>query len=237
MVFGLVSQIPQLLVARKKFSGYTWHQSACTCTSPYKYRTPYRIFDLFLSSPHAWLQRCFLSKFTMSTGLDQLATASSLTDTLKEIQEGVQTLRENVNRLKASGLGPPSQEQSTTTPRNNDQDPAQRILGTSWAEEMDILDPILDEQASDEARVMEVLPRTEACIMASFHSMPNSARRSLRSKFILSKAPVTRAPCLEKVYADSCSKSTKQADRSLVRIQALMFDAAGRFRRRSSSST
>ena len=92
---------------------------------------------------------------------------------------------------------------------------------------MDILDPILDEQASDEARVVEVLPRTKACIMASFHSMPNSARRSLRSKFILPKASVTRAPRLDKVYADSCSKSTKQADRSLVRIQALMLDAAG----------
>ena len=38
----------------------------------------------------------------------------------------------------------------------NDQDPAQRILGTSWAEEMDILDPILDEQSSDEAQVLEV---------------------------------------------------------------------------------
>ena len=30
----------------KNFSGYTWHQSVRTCTSPYKYRTRYRIFDL-----------------------------------------------------------------------------------------------------------------------------------------------------------------------------------------------
>ena len=92
---------------------------------------------------------------------------------------------------------------------------------------MNILDPILDEQATDEARVVEVLPRTEVCITAGFHSMPNSARRSLRSKFILPKAPVTRAPRLDKVYVDSCSKSTKQADRSLAHIQALMLDVAG----------
>ena len=122
----------------------------------------------------------FFSKFTMSTRLDQLATASSLTDTLKEIQESMGVLCEDVNCLKASSSGPPSREQSTTMPRNNDQDPAQRILGTSWAEDMDILDPILDEQASDEVRIAEVSPRTEVCIMASFHSMPNtnSPRRS-----------------------------------------------------------
>ena len=109
----------------------------------------------------------------------------------------------------------------------NDQDPAQRIPGTSWADEMDILDPILDEQARDEACVVEFSPHTEACITVSFHSMPNSARRSLWSKFILPKAPVTRTPLLDKIYADSCSKSTQQADRSLARVQALMLDAAG----------
>ena len=49
----------------------------------------------------------------------------------------------------------------------------------------------------------------------------------MRSKFILPKAPVTRAPRLDKVYVDSCSKSTKQADRSLAHIQALMLDVAG----------
>ena len=49
----------------------------------------------------------------------------------------------------------------------------------------------------------------------------------MQSKFILPKAPVTRAPHLDKVYADSCSKSTKQADRSLARMQALMLDTAG----------
>ena len=87
---------------------------------------------------------------------------------------------------------------------------------------MDILDPILDEQPGDEARVVEVSPRTGACITASFRSMTNNAWKTLRSKFILPKPPVTRAPRLDKIYADSCSKSTKQSDKSLARLQALM---------------
>ena len=123
----------------KFFSGCTWHQLVRTCTSPYKYQTRYCIFDLFLSSPCAWLQRCFFFKFTdyriRSTGHGLLTNRY-----IEEIQESMRTLREDVNRLKGSGSEPPSREQYTTMPRNNDQDPAQRIPGTSWAEEMDILD-------------------------------------------------------------------------------------------------
>ena len=36
----------------------------------------------------------------MSNSLDQLATASSLMDMLKELKEGMWVLREDVNRLK-----------------------------------------------------------------------------------------------------------------------------------------
>ena len=162
----------------------------------------------------------------MSSGLDQLASASSISDTLRDIQEELRSLRGDVNRLKANGPTPPPREPAVI-PWSGDQDPTQRVSGTSWAEEMDIIDPILDEQPGDEARVVEVSPRTGAYITASFHSMTNSSRRTLRSKFILPKAPVTRTPRLDKIYADSCSKSTKQSDKSLARLQALMLDAVG----------
>ena len=89
------------------------------------------------------------------------------------------------------------------------------------------VDPILAEEPGDAARIVEVTPRTEACIKAGFQSMPNAIRRCLRSKHILAKAPTTIAPRLDKVYADSCSKSTKQSDRALARIQALTLDAVG----------
>ena len=145
----------------------------------------------------------------------------------------MKALREDVNRLKggdpASQLSRSdagnSQEAIASMPRSGLFEATERIPGTTWAEEMDTLDPILDKDR-DIARVVEVSPRTEECIRTSFRSLPNATRRNLQSKFILPKAPVTITPCLDKVYADSCSKSTKQADKSLARIQALTLDAA-----------
>ena len=73
-----------------------------THTYPYKYRTRYRIFSLFLSSPRAWYRasRCFLKMADNS--LDRLAEASSLMDTLRSIQREMKVLREDVNRLKTN---------------------------------------------------------------------------------------------------------------------------------------
>ena len=185
MVFDLVSKILQLLVVRKKYfrvhiASYTAH----AYNHPYEYRTCYCIFDLFLSLPSAWLYAFAVEQMNTPSGLDQLVTASSMSDTLREIQKELRLLRGDVNRLKANGPTPPPREPAVI-PRSGDQDPTQRISGTSWAEEMDILDPILDEQPGDEARVVEVSPHTGACITASFRSMTNNARRTLRSKFIL----------------------------------------------------
>lgn len=133
-------------------------------------------------------------------------------------------LCDDINPLSTNA--PPPQESPVVTLRNSDQDTTQRIPGMSWVE-MDILDPILDDQPSDEARIMEVSPHTGVCIAASLRSMANSARRTLWSKFTLPKAPVIPAPRLDKVYADSCLKSTKQSDKSLAWVQALMLDAVG----------
>ena len=157
-----------------------------------------------------------VSNFTLSTGLDQLAMVSLLADTLKEIQEGMETLRKDVNRLKASSSAPPSREPTTTTSRNNEQEPPQRIPGISWAEEMDILDPIINEQAGDEARVGEVSPCTKACIMASFYSMAKNARRSLWRKFIITKAPITCTPRLKSMRIRAQRALSKQTGPWLV---------------------
>ena len=95
---------------------------------------------------------------------------------------------------------------------------------------MDILDPTSTEEPGDVARIVEVAPRTEACIKASFQSMPNTVSRNLCSRFILPKVPTIIAPHLDKVYGDSCSKSTKQADRALAQLQARCWTAGGGFR-------
>ena len=56
----------------------------------------------------------------------------------------MQALCEDVSRLKTNA--PPPRVSPVVMSRSSDQDAAQRILGTSWAEEMDILNPNLDDQ-------------------------------------------------------------------------------------------
>ena len=52
--------------------------------------------------------------------------------------------------------------------------------------------------------------RADTFITETFHSMANNARKSLRSKFIIPKAPITCTPRLDEVYTDSCSKGTNK---------------------------
>ena len=162
---------------------------------------------------------------------------------------------------------PDGRTQEVITSWSDIHDPTNRIPGTSWAEEMDILDSVLEEERPDEAAcIVEATPCIEACIKESFQSMSNVTRRGLHSKFILSRVSTTIAlvsrgqtaffpflidgrwkhrpsikkgkkavwprettiaPHLDKVYVDLCSKSTKQADRALACLQALMLDAVG----------
>ena len=144
-------------------------------TNPYEYQTCYRIFTL------SQLVMCLVVTFallkSMCNSVNQLVTASSLTDTLKELQERMRALHEDINRLKTNA--PPPRKSPIVMMRNSDQNTTQRIPGMSWAEEMDILDSIPDNQPSDKACIMQVLPCTGVCITVSFHFMANSARRAL----------------------------------------------------------
>jgi len=142
----------------------------------------------------------------------------------------MRALREDVSCLQEQDHQPPrsgeqgSQEGILVTPRETPRDSTERIPGTSW----DTIDPILEGDPSDSAHVVEESPRTEACIKASFHSMPNGVRRSLRSQFMLAKVASTISLRVDKVFAELCLKSTKQADKTLARLQALTLDAVGR---------
>ena len=111
----------------------------------------------------------------LNTGLDQLALASSFTEAMKEIRQEMKALREDVNRLKGgdpasqpsrSDAGS-SQEGIALMPQSGLFEATERIPGTPWAEEMDTLNPILNED-QDIARVVEASPRTEECIRTSF---------------------------------------------------------------------
>ena len=166
-------------------------QCACAPTT-HKYRTHYRIFDLFLSSPHAWLRQ-FEQSFVimLNTGLDQLALVLSFTEALKEICQEIKALREDVNQWKDGDLASqPSRSEAGSshkgaalTPQSGLLEATERIPGTTWAKEMDALDPILDEER-DVVQVVEVSLRTEECIRTSFQSLLNATRQTLQSKFI-----------------------------------------------------
>ena len=118
-----------------------------------------------------------------NTGLDQLALASSFIEAMKEIRQEMKALREDVNRLKGgdqasqpsrSDAGS-SQEGIVSMPRSGLLEATKRIPGTTWAEEMDTLDPIFDED-QDIAQVVEVSPHTKECIRTSFRSLLNATR-------------------------------------------------------------
>ena len=133
-------------------------------------------------------------------------------------------LRANAN----SGLPIPRPEPPKTA-----SDPHSRILGTSWSEEMDIIDPIgpgddgeePEEDTAGQRRVVEVSQRTEEHLLRSFASMKNADRRRLADGFALPKVAVTRTPSLDTVMSAQCSKTTKTLDKALARIQTLNLDA------------
>ena len=142
------------------------------------------------------------------SGLEQLAAVSDFADALREIRQEMRTFREDIDRIKSNmaTLPPPqsgkanTQDGTVMMPRSVLRGPTERILpGASWAEKMESLDPILEQEPGNTACIVEVTPRTEACIKASLHSMSNAARRSLQSKFILPKMSSTLMPRLDKV--------------------------------------
>ena len=64
---------------------------------------------------------------------------------------------------------------------SNDYGPIQRISDASLAEEMDILDPILNRQLGAKACVLKVLLCVEACIAVSFRSLASNKQRAIQS--------------------------------------------------------
>ena len=111
-------------------------------------------------------------------------------------------------------------------------EPSTRIEGTTWAEKMDIRDPIDEEDEAaatsrDKVRLVEVRPQTEQHIKRNFVSMSKNNRCQLRNAFALPKVTVTKTPSLDLVMAAQCSKSMKTNDKVSACLQALTLDAVG----------
>ena len=155
---------------------------------------------------------------------------------LQELQEQMTEMRGEIAALKGPASGTSSSVTTLQTPSDNVQDPPnylpiERIPGTSWSEEMDIVQP-LDDNTPDAdvtcpegARVAEVSQATADLLKRSFVSIKNKKRLATRNVYALPKVAVTKAPSLDQVMASQCSKSTKSNAWILSRIQALMLDA------------
>jgi len=164
----------------------------------------------------------------------------------EQIQQQIQELCHEVAALKEDHMDPtPPKElldlQDTSRSRDSsppldqiphDTDPSlRRIQGTSWAEEMEILQPQGDEDLYGSVKskkptwVARVTPATEALLKRSFVSLLNEDCVDERNVYALPKVAVTKVPSLDKVMATHCSKSMKTNDWTLSRIQALTLDA------------
>ena len=167
--------------------------------------------------------------------LNMLSNAATLERTLESFQEQLTNMSGEIAALKRQRSSPPA----TPTPSQGKAQsgtpeylPSSRISGTSWPEEMDIIQPLDDEDTPNTdvtcpegARVVEVSEVTQELLKRSFVSLKNPKRLQVRNAFALPKVAVTKTPSLDQVMSSQCSKSTKSNDWSLSRVQALMLDA------------
>lgn len=165
-----------------------------------------------------------------------LSQAGDLLQQVQELQRQMGEIQATLGATVNAGQPAPRPNPPKTVTN-----PRARIPGTSWAEEMDVRDPIdigeddpeeepdndavSQADAAGQRPVVEVSQRTEEHLRRSFVSMKNADRRWLADSFSLPKVAVTRTPSLDSVMSAQCSKNTKTLDKALARIQTLNSDA------------
>ena len=153
-----------------------------------------------------------------------LSEAGNFAEQLHDRQKQLTAIREDLDAI----CHPRVRRESPMVP-----DPSTRIDGKSWAEEMDICDPIKDGNdvsstaIRNEVSLVDVGPWTEEHLKRGFVLMKKNDRRQLRNVFSLPKVAVTKTPSLDPVMAAQCSKNTKANDKTLAHLQALTLDAVG----------
>ena len=204
---------------------------ACAQKTPIKIPTTLHTFALFLA------HRCWLNMSVKEMSLSVLSDAALLGRTLQGIQDQMAEIRGELAALKGqSSQSSPSPATSTLAQsqvctESPEYLPSSRIPGTSWSEEMDIVQPLDGEDTPDTAtcsegaRIAEVSEATAGLLKRSFVSIKNEKRLQVRNVYALLKVAVTKAPTLDQVMGSQCSKLTKLNDWSLSRVQALMLDA------------
>lgn len=186
--------------------------------------------------------------------MESLATASEILSQLKQLTDGMASIRQDVDALKresTSSRNPPKEADNNETADETAEDPPPQLVTrppersasppkdaasnshtTSWAEEMDVRDPLLDDDVptKDSARiaVVPVTSRTNQFLDDAFtKKMSGAERRSLRSQYTLPQNDLTRAPFLDAMMGSECSKPCKSLDRSLYTLQGLLLEPIG----------
>ena len=186
--------------------------------------------------------------------MDSLSAASQILSQMKEFSEGMTLLRQDVDRLmRASSL---QHDQSTnpgsgtadnmtselvppTPPPSNSESASatvlelpHRIPGTTWAEEMDMISPLVDDKTppgtTPTIQVVPVSERTDKFLNETFATkLTPVQRKTLRSQYTLPQNELTKNPILDTMLASQCSSATKSMDRTLSSLQGRVLEAIG----------
>ena len=189
--------------------------------------------------------------------MESLNAASEILTQLKQLTDGMASIRQDVNTLKCestlqcntsregvdNGEVDETADESAPLPtrpltNNNSGSPPKDTTGhdqsSSWAKEMEVRDPLLDDNAPRKdaisIRVVPVTDRTNKFLNKAFRftsKMSGANRRSLCSHYTLPQNDLTRAPFLDTMMASECSKTCKSMDRSLDTLQGLILEAIG----------
>ena len=184
--------------------------------------------------------------------MESLTTASEILAQLKQLTDGMASMRQDVDALKrASSLQRDASEEVVDNGDVNDTAdesaslPSQPLANSSgsaahnstqlslWAEEMELRDPLLDDddepaKGAAPIKVVPVTDRTNQLLTEAFTSkMTGAERRTLRASYTLPQNDLTRAPFLDAMMASECSKTVRSTDRSLYTLQGLILEAVG----------
>ena len=186
--------------------------------------------------------------------MDSLSAASQILSQMKEFSEGMTLLRQDVDRLmRASSL---QRDQSTNPgsgaadnmtsklvppappPSNSESasatvlEPPHRIPGTTWAEEMDMISLLVDDETplgtTPTIQVVPVSERTNKFLNEAFATkLTPVQRKTLRSQYTLPQNELTKNPILDTILVSQCSSATKSMDRTLSSLQGRVLEAVG----------
>ena len=187
--------------------------------------------------------------------MESLTTASDILAQLKELTKGMTLICRDMDALKLASLLQPNNNTAgpsteivdktaselvphTSTPSSSISatlttfEPPARTSKTTWADEMDIVDPpvqdLSDLGRSPTIQVVPVIDRTNKFLNKAFSTqLAPVERKTLRSHYTLPQNELTKTPILDTMIASQCSSSVKSLDCTLSSLQGQMLEAVG----------